>query len=165
LKFDLIKITDLSGSKATIYAIKPEGVDTTLFDDFIIKYQESFPDEINYILTTLNIMGKKYGARSGYFKDKEGSPGDFMKALYDSPGKNLRLYCIEMNSCVVIIGSGALKPKSVKAWQDDVTLYNAAAQTKACADVIMRRIDKGLLFWTSNQEELEGDFNDFETKD
>ena len=109
----------LSGRQASIYSLYMEEEQQTLLDRFIKENKNSFISELKDIVSRLNTMANKEGAREQYFKIKEGKPGDLVCALHDRPKSNLRLYCIRFGSSLIILGGGGHKPKTIRALQDD----------------------------------------------
>jgi len=122
MKHRLVKLSKFSGDKASIYAVLDMATGKTSFDDFVAHNKILFKDEIKDIALRLNIIGHKTGAREEFFTLNEGVPGDGVCALYDSPDKNLRLYCIRYGKRLIIIGVGGEKPKSMREFQESSTL-------------------------------------------
>jgi hypothetical protein len=151
-----------SGSQAKVYSIIPEGETETLFDMFVDEYKEDFRDEIKDILKTIYQIGHTTGARSSYFKLHEGNYGDFVSALFDSPEKNLRLFCIRFGMIAVILGGGGEKPEQVKAWQEDAKLSTEANLIIGYANHILERIDDGDLYWSEDKTEIEGNLKNYD---
>jgi L-rhamnose mutarotase len=54
MKFEIVELSELSGSKATIYSIFVDDDNKTLFENFMIENLREFPDEINSKVETLN---------------------------------------------------------------------------------------------------------------
>jgi hypothetical protein len=94
MKYRLVKMNQLSGVHASIYSLYVEDEQRTLFENFLDANKISFKSELKDILSRLNTIANKEGARELYFKFKEGKPGDLVCALYDRPAGKLRLYCI-----------------------------------------------------------------------
>ena len=117
MKCKLVKILDLCGKAASIYSVILDGEIQTLFEKFLQENKTSYISELNNILIRLQTIGHKTGAREVFFKIHEGSLGDGVSALYDEPGKMLRLYCIRYGTQIVILGGGG--PKTVKELQED----------------------------------------------
>ncbi len=151
-----------SGSQEKVYSIIPEGETETLFDKFVAEYKEDFRDEIKDILKTVYQIGHTTGARSSYFKLYEGNYGDFVCALFDSPEKNLRLFCIRFGMIAVILGGGGEKPEQVKAWQEDAKLSTEANLIIDYANNILERIDDGDLYWSEDKTEIEGNLKNYD---
>lgn len=90
MNYEIIQIDELSGSKASIYSVLPEGEDLTLFDSFVEEYDKQYPLEIKYIVKLLQTMGEQFGIREQLIKSNEGKLGDGVIALYDDPEKKLK---------------------------------------------------------------------------
>ena len=58
-------------------------------------------------------MATKTGAAEHFFKLNEGKPGDGVCALFDSPDKKLRIYCIRFANVAIVVGGGGYKPKNI----------------------------------------------------
>ncbi len=124
MKYKLVRISKFSGNKASIYTLLKENehkeFQHSLFDDFINENKNLYLSEIKDIFSRLKIIGNETGARESFFKINEGVPGDGVCALYDTPIKKLRLYCIRYGTELIILGGGG--PKNVRALQDDKKL-------------------------------------------
>jgi len=164
LQYEIVEMQPYTGSEAKVYSIIPKGETETLFEKFVDEYITEFRSEIKDILKTLYQIGNTTGARSSYFKHFEGKPGDFVCALYDLPGKSIRLYCIRFGMDVVILGGGGEKPDGVRAWQDDEKLTKEATQVIAFAEDILKRIDDGDIYWSKDKKELEGNLKNYDNE-
>lgn len=156
MKYDIVVLKRYTGSKAIIYSIIPEGETHTLYDNFLIEHYQNFKEELKDIGKRLFQMGNTTGARESYFKLAEGKPGDGVCALYDSPEKKLRLYCIRFGSIALILGDGGEKRSNVRAWQDDIKLKAVALDLIKYAKDINNRIKTGDLHWDEDRSELTG---------
>jgi hypothetical protein len=106
------------------------------------------------------------GARATFFKEFEGSPGDGVCALYDMPGKQLRLYCIKFGMTAIILGGGGPKGKEVRSWQDDPVLKKVATRIMAYADHIGRRLTaREDLRWSKDYKHLEGVLKNYDDEE
>ena len=121
-KCELVKLKNLSGSKASIYTVLVDDDSESLFDKFLKENLISYKIEITDIVGRLKTIGKETGARQHFFKENEGELGDGVCALYDEPQKDLRLYCIRYGNGLVVLGSGGYKSKDIKALQEDKKL-------------------------------------------
>ena len=157
MNFEVVKLSDFSGEKATIYSVIREDEDVSLFDHFIEENENQYPDEILDIVKRVRAIGHATGARIDYFKDKEGIPGDGVCALYDNPDSNLRLYCIRYGNCAVILGGGAPKSKSIRTLQDDPKLTQENYRMRDVSQVIMNALKEKDIRWSSDGMELIGD--------
>lgn len=120
MNLKLIEIPELSGEKCQVFTIRIDGEDLSLFESFAEQFMDSYPKELVNIYERLKFIGKEGGARPHFFKLNEGSPGDGVSALYDSPAKKLRLYCIVYGTVAIVLGGGG--PKKVRTWQEDEVL-------------------------------------------
>lgn len=164
MKFKLEKIPELSGIKASIYTVLPEGSSTSLFDDFIFKNKIDHESEVIDIIKRIRLMATQRGALEQFFKLNEGAPGDLVCALYDKPRFNLRLYCIRFGSTAIILGGGGHKRKTLKAWQEDPALTKSVSEMINISECIYRRILDKQIKWSQNQIDLVGDL-DFKEDD
>lgn len=158
MKIRLIKLGNISGSTAAFYSVYYNNDKSTLFENFIDDNKILLKGELFNILARLNTMANEEGAREIYFKNEEGVPGDRVCALYDTPNKNLRLYCIRFGSRLVVLGSGGMKPKRISALQDDPKLK---AENKKLCDIVKlseKKINEGEISISSNNMEFKGDF-------
>ena len=142
MRFEIVDIEELSGSKAKIYSIMFDGEDSTLLDRFFEDNRE-FEEELKEIALKLKIMGETTGCRENFFKVYEGSPGDGVVALWY---RNIRLYCLRYDNTCIFIGSGGYKPPDIRAYQEDPALNAKVSQMKDIAAVINSAIiDKDLI--------------------
>lgn len=164
MKFEIVEVDELSGPAAKIYSVVLEGEDGTLFDNFLQQYSETHPSEVVEIVDRLRVIGKREGARERYFKLNEGKPGDGVCALYDIPGRKLRLYCIRFGCVAIVLGSGGAK--NVRAYQKDTILNRQAEIMKYVSQEIMKAQREKDIKLTANGE-LVGNliFNDEENED
>lgn len=157
--YEIVELEPYSGNEAKIYSIISEGEDYSLFEQFVEEYQTVFKNEIKDILKRLMQIGNVTGARESFFKHHEGKHGDLVCALYDMPGKNLRLYCIRFGKVAVILGGGGMKSKGIRAWQEDDKLSNAASLIIKYAQDIFKRMEEGEIYWSEDKSELLGNLN------
>ena len=120
MKFEIVELDEFSGRKASIYSIWIDNIEKTLFDQFVEENENSYMNERGSITDRLELIGNLTGAREQFFKLNEGTLGDGICALYDSPDKKLRLYCIRNGSTCIILGGGGMK--NFRALQDNEKL-------------------------------------------
>lgn len=155
MKFEIVELAGLSGSKATIYSLMVDDDEATLFDHFIEQNDNLFPKEIDSIFETLQKIGERYGAARHFFKENEGKLGDLVCALYDQPHSNLRLYCIRLGNAVIILGGGGHKPKSIRTFQENSGLTDANYLLRKFSKLLYEKIREGEIYW-ENDTELAG---------
>ncbi|MEX0988167.1 MAG: hypothetical protein WD052_11880 [Bacteroidales bacterium] len=100
-------------------------------------------------------MATKTGAQEHFFKTKEGKPGDQVCALYDTPEKNLRLYCIRMGNTVIILGGGG--PKTTRTLQKDPKLKKENYIIREVSEVIKQKMISRKLRFSDDELELIGE--------
>lgn len=164
MKFKIVKLHQFSGNKAGVYSVVLNNDEETLLNKFVRENKISFKSETKDILKRLYSIGHSTGARSQFFKEWEGKPGDGVCALYDNPDSNLRLYCICYGTQLIIVGSGGYKPKTIRALQEDTKLTEENSLIKKISQQITQRIkDKDIRF-TPDYLNFTGDleFNDDE---
>lgn len=122
MKCKLVIHKELSGNYATIYSLSIENCKNDKLEEFIRANFSQYRNEVADILARLRTIGQKSGANEFFFKHNEGKLGDGVCALYDKPNSKLRLYCIRNGSQIVIVGSGGVKPKNIKAYQENPKL-------------------------------------------
>lgn len=93
MHYELIKLDQFSGSKATIYSILPKGESLSLFEEFIEENVSDYSAEIKQIMSRLIQIGKVTGFRDHYFKEEGDSNfvyrhGKSFWALFDDEEKN-----------------------------------------------------------------------------
>ncbi len=136
--FEIIEVNRLSGEECHIYTIQLAGKDRTEFEQFVNDYINDFENEVIDIYNRLKFIGKETGAREQFFKLNEGKPGDLVVALFDSPDKKLRLYCIRFSKVALIIGGGGRK--AVRTWQDDIQLCQSVRLMMNVSKIIYEAI-------------------------
>lgn len=57
MNFEIVRLSDFSGKKATIYSVIQEDEDLTLFDHFIEENENEYPDEILDIVKRIKAIG------------------------------------------------------------------------------------------------------------
>lgn len=156
MKYELVKIEELCGDKATIYSIYVGDDHNTLFDNFVEKYEISHKIEIDYITSTLEIIAKEQGYREKFFKQDEGFLFSQIEALYDKPKSNLRLYCINLGKTILILGDGGVKPKTIRSLQESKELTEKNNFLRKVAQDIETKIKNKEMYYSSDDMKLEG---------
>ncbi len=133
-------------------------------DIFINENINLHKSELKDIFKRLTVIGKHTGARESFFKLFEGEPSDGVCALYDLPGKSLRLYCIRYGSLMLILGGGGPKPKKVKGLQDDKKLTYENYFLRQVVKDIKEKMELGEIEIAKDGTELLGnlEFRDYE---
>jgi hypothetical protein len=169
VNYEIVEMEAFSGSEAAVYSIIPEGEEETLFEKFFDEYKVEFKDELKEILKRLKQIGHTTGARESFFKHEGDNDfvrknGKYVWALYDDEERKLRLYCIRFANVAIILGGGGYKDKTVKKWQDDEKLSKEARKVMAYAEIILKQLYNGDLYWSSNGTELLGNLKNYENE-
>ncbi|MDP4292459.1 MAG: hypothetical protein Q8908_15380 [Bacteroidota bacterium] len=154
MRLKLVKLRDLSGNMASVYGVWCADLQKTSFDNFLDKNKNLFKSELKSIISRLKIIGNETGARETYFKINEGVPGDGVCALYDSPDKRLRLYCIRYGTLIVIVGGGG--PKNVRKLQQNPKLKDENYFLREFSAQITERLKEGDLWYSEDYMNFEG---------
>jgi len=155
MEYELQKIANLSGNKASIYTLRPSQGGRSLLENFIFENKAEFSKEVMEIYVGLQQIGKVTGIRDGFIKENEGNLFDGVVALFDRKKSNLRLYAVKFGSSLIIVGSGGHKPKSIRALQQDIILERE--------NLVMRNISKEITRKMRDKEmKIVNDFMDFE---
>jgi putative component of toxin-antitoxin plasmid stabilization module len=138
------------------YSVIIENDDCTLFDHFVQENSTDHSTEVKFIVNRIYQIGHSTGARTNFFKQAEGKPGDGVCALYDDENSKLRQYCIRYGSLVIILGGGGPKPTNIRSWQQDSKLKTEAERIICISKDIMKRIKDGDLYWSTDGTRLLG---------
>jgi hypothetical protein len=76
-------------------------------------------------------------------------------ALYDTPDKHLRLYCIRMGNAVIILGGGG--PKSTKTLQEDPKLKKENYLLRDISQYITENMNTKVIRFSDDELELLGE--------
>lgn len=136
-----------------------EGDEYSTFDHFINEWQDRFPDEIKNIYATLFQIGKMVGPAPGFFKSKEGRPGDRVECLFDFPHIKLRLFCINLRD-VIILGDGG--EKTADKWDDCPNLRPKGDEMVVISREIMALLATQEMRYSIRGTELEGTLKNYE---
>ena len=141
--YQLREETKYSGAKCRIYSVVKDGETISLFDKFCNNYEKSHGDTVKFAKMLLLSIGKKYGLREQFVKDKEGAPGDGVCRFKSLPDKTIRLYFIQYGSIAIILGDGGIKPEGTRAWQDKEELITIVEELKKVSKDVYARQRSG----------------------
>lgn len=152
----IVKLLNFSGTKTTVYSVFIDDEQKTLFDKFI---QENLihKNELKSVISRLKTISTKTGAQEHFFKQKEGSFGDGIEALYDLPSSNLRLYCIRYGTSLIILGGGGIKPKNIRALQENDKLKYENYLLRKIAKIVNQRIKDRDIKFANDYMNFEGE--------
>lgn len=150
MEFKIVNIKQLSGKRAQIYSVILGQENESVFEQFLQNNYSEYPTEIEDIVSKLKIMAKKTGAAENFFKLNEGKPGDGVCALFDSPDKKLRIYCIRFANVAIVVGGGGYKPKNIRAYQESPILKEEAEKIIRISKIISEAIRNKDIFLDDN---------------
>ena len=107
------------------------------FQKFIETYidDKAYKADLDIIVSRIQKI-EKDGAADRHFR-YEGKMREHIRALpshFDS--SKLRLYCLCFAECILVLGSGAVKKKGTRTWQEDSQLTHCVTE--------LQKIDKAL---------------------
>lgn len=156
MKFELKKLHKLCGKRATVYSIVWDDEETTLFERFIIENKDTYQKELTDLRNQIIVIANTTGIRDNFFDKPEGKFGQDVWALYDKPKRRLRLYCIQLGHVVIILGGGG--PKNTRTLQEYPKLKLENDLMRMVSDALTQRIMDKEIGWTSDGNELTGNF-------
>lgn len=125
-----------SGEKVSLYSPRFEGEQYTEFEKFLLEYKNSYIKDLQVLIRRIDII-KRQGAEDRFFR-YEGTMHDRVMALPSHlDSTNLRLYCLNIERKILILGNGGLKTTST--YQEDKHLHKAV-QTLQKIDIEIRQM-------------------------
>ena len=107
------------GEKVSLYSPRFEEEQYTEFEKFLLAYKDAFPEDVGQLVYRLDII-KRDGAADRHFR-YEGTRRDRVMALPSHlETTKLRLYLLNIQSKVLILGNGGMK--NTATYQEDVFL-------------------------------------------
>ena len=126
------------GEKVSLYSPHFEGEEYSEFENFLLMYKDTYPDDVRQLVYRLDII-KRDGAEDRHFR-YEGSKRDRVMALPSHlETTSLRLYLLNIQSKILILGNGGLKKTAT--YQDDENLHRQV-RTLQKIDLEMKQREK-----------------------
>ena len=126
------------GDKVSLYSPHFEGEDYSEFEKFLLEFKDTYPDDIRQIVYRLDII-KREGAEDRHFR-YEGTKKDRVMALPSHlETTNLRLYLLNLQAKVLILGNGGLK--ETPTYQQDEKLHRIV-KTLQKIDIVLKQREK-----------------------
>ena len=124
-----------TGEKVSLYSPRFDGEEYTEFEKFLLQYKDTHTQDIQILIRRLDII-KQNGAEDRYFR-YEGTIKDRVMALPSHlDTTNLRLYCLNIEHKVLILGNGGIK--ETRTYQENPQLHKAV-QTLQKIDIEIKR--------------------------
>jgi hypothetical protein len=126
------------GEKVSLYSPHFEGEEYSEFENFLLMYKDTYPDDVRQLVYRLDII-KRDGAEDRHFR-YEGSKRDRVMALPSHlETTSLRLYLLNIQSKILILGNGGLKKTAT--YQEDENLHRQV-RTLQKIDLEMKQREK-----------------------
>jgi len=138
------------GNKVSLYSPHFEGEAYSEFEKFLLVYKDTYPNDVRQLVYRLDII-KRDGADDRHFR-YEGKMRDRVMALPSHlETTSLRLYLLNINAKVLILGNGGLKTTST--YQEDAHL-NRCVQTLQKIDIQLKQREKQKIITVSGTKLL-----------
>lgn len=138
------------GNKVSLYSPHFEGEAYSEFEKFLLAYKDSYPNDVRQLVYRLDII-KRDGAEDRHFR-YEGKMRDRVMALPSHlETTSLRLYLLNINAKILILGNGGLKTTST--YQEDAHL-NRCVQTLQKIDIQLKQREKQRIITVSGTKLL-----------
>ncbi len=138
------------GNKVSLYSPHFEGEAYSEFEKFLLAYKDTYPNDVRQLVYRLDII-KRDGADDRHFR-YEGKMRDRVMALPSHlETTSLRLYLLNINAKVLILGNGGLKTTST--YQEDAHL-NRSVQTLQKIDIQLKQREKQKIITVSGTKLL-----------
>lgn len=122
----------------SLYSPRYEGEEFTEFEKFLLQYKDLYSNDIAQLVYRLDII-KRDGANDRHFR-YEGTKRDRVMALPSHlETTSLRLYLLNIQSKILILGNGGLKHSTT--YQEDDFL-NKCVQTLQKIDIEIKQLEK-----------------------
>lgn len=136
------------GEKVSLYSPHFEGEEYSEFEKFLLAYKDSYPDDIKQLVYRIDII-KRDGAADRHFR-YEGTRRDRVMALPSHlETTSLRLYLLNIQSKVLILGNGGLK--NTATYQEDEHLHKCVQTLQKIDIQIKQRERKRVLVVTGTE--------------
>lgn len=138
------------GDKVSLYSPRFDGETYTEFEKFLLEYKDSYPKDVAQIVYRLDII-KRDGADDKHFR-YEGTKRDRVMALPSHlETTSLRLYLLNVQSKILILGNGGLKNSAT--YQEN-ELLNKCVQTLQKIDIVLKQMEKQKIIYVSGTKLL-----------
>ncbi len=138
------------GYKVSLYSPRFDGETYTEFEKFLLEYKDSYPKDVAQIVYRLDII-KRDGADDRHFR-YEGTKRDRVMALPSHlETTSLRLYLLNVQSKILILGNGGLKNSAT--YQEN-ELLNKCVQTLQKIDIVLKQMEKQKIIYVSGTKLL-----------
>lgn len=138
------------GNKVSLYSPHFENEDYSEFEKFLLAYKNTYPNDVRQLVYRLDII-KRDGAEDRHFR-YEGTMRDRVMALPSHlETTSLRLYLLNINAKILILGNGGLKTTST--YQEDAHL-NKCVHTLQKIDIQLKQRERQKIITVSGTKLL-----------
>ena len=138
------------GNKVSLYSPHFENEEYSEFEKFLLSYKDTYPNDVRQLVYRLDII-KRDGAEDRHFR-YEGTMRDRVMALPSHlETTSLRLYLLNINAKILILGNGGLKTTST--YQEDAHL-NKCVQTLQKIDIQLKQRERQKIITVSGTKLL-----------
>jgi len=125
------------GDKVSLYSPHFEGEEYSEFEKFLLTYKDDYPEDVRQLVYRLDII-KRDGAADRHFR-YEGTRRDRVMALPSHlETTSLRLYLLNIQSKILILGNGGLK--NTATYQENENL-NRCVNTLQKIDIQLKQLE------------------------
>lgn len=126
------------GNKVSLYSPHFEGEEYSEFEKFLLTFKDNYPNDVAQLVYRLDII-KRDGAEDRHFR-YEGTRRDRVMALPSHlETTSLRLYLLNIDAKVLILGNGGLK--TTATYEEDAHL-NKCVQILQKIDIQLKQLEK-----------------------
>lgn len=138
------------GNKVSLYSPHFEREEYSEFEKFLLAFKDDYPNDVAQLVYRLDII-KRDGAEDRHFR-YEGTRRDRVMALPSHlESTSLRLYLLNINAKVLILGNGCLK--STATYEEDAIL-NKCVETLQKIDIQLKQLEKRKIITVSGTKLL-----------
>lgn len=125
-------------NKVSLYSPHFEGEEYSEFEKFLLTFKDNYPNDVAQLVYRLDII-KRDGAEDRHFR-YEGTRRDRVMALPSHlETTSLRLYLLNIDAKVLILGNGGLK--TTATYEEDAHL-NKCVQILQKIDIQLKQLEK-----------------------
>ena len=108
------------GEKVSLYSPHFEGEEYSEFENFLLMYKDTYPDDVRQLVYRLDII-KRDGAEDRHFRYEGSQAREGDGSAFAFGNTSLRLYLLNIQSKILILGNGGLKKTAT--YQEDENLH------------------------------------------
>ena len=136
------------GDKVSLYSPHFEGEEYSEFEKFLLTFKDTYPDDVRQLVYRLDII-KRDGAADRHFR-YEGTRRDCVMALPSHlETTSLRLYLLNIQAKILILGNGGLK--TTTTYEEDDNLHKCVKTLQKIDIEIKERERKKMIVVTGTE--------------